>query len=209
LIVVYENYRGENSADPRKNSSVQQQHSCAVYRTIGPAATYSHTKRADLFPINIRPEGYVLYGHTHESAALSFFSFHFILFFIISDGWHGHYSLTFRSFYIFFVKKKKKKKKGKLRRVEESITSRDRRETHRKLMRLGSPFQSSCRKKDDGGKERKEEEGGHKELCYIYAEFLLRFFRGFFGIYFFSVVGYTKQEKEEEEKYKTGRKETS
>lgn len=149
------------------------------------------------------------YTDTHTNQQLSlFFSFHFILFFIISDGWHGHYSLTFRSFYIFFVKKKKKKK-GKLRRVEESITSRDRRETHRKLMRLGSPFQSSCRKKDDGGKERKEEEGGHKELCYIYAEFLLRFFRGFFGIYFFSVVGYTKQEKEEEEKYKTGRKETS
>lgn len=84
LIVVYENYRGENSADPRKNSSVQQQHSCAVYRTIGPAATYSHTKRADLFPINIRPEGYVLYGHTHTNQQLSlFFFFRFILFYFL------------------------------------------------------------------------------------------------------------------------------
>ena len=47
-------------------------------------------KRADLFPINIRPEGY---GHTHESALSS--SFFYPDFFLVGRGL-GYYSLTFR-----------------------------------------------------------------------------------------------------------------
>ena len=49
-------------------------------------------KRADLFPINIRPEGY---GHTHESALSSSFFFSYPDFFLVGRGL-GYYSLTFR-----------------------------------------------------------------------------------------------------------------
>ena len=49
-------------------------------------------KRADLFPINIRPEGY---GHTHESALSSSFFFFYPDFFLVGRGL-GYYSLTFR-----------------------------------------------------------------------------------------------------------------
>ena len=115
--------RKENSADPMKNSSTAD------------GLGNIHTKRADLFPINIRPEGYTIRTHTRESAA----PFHFILFYIISDGWRTAIIRWLFPFFVVVVE-------GKKRIDHDHVMAQ--RETHTgNLWRdSGSPFQSNCHK---------------------------------------------------------------
>lgn len=144
--------------------------------------------------------------HTRISSSLSFFffvSFYFIFYYF---GWVARPLFADFSFLLYFFprEEEEEEKKGKLRRVEESITSRDHRETHRKLMRLGSPFQSSCRKKDDGVKKEKKKEGIRSCAIYTQSSFL-DFFRGFFGDLFFFGGWLYKTGKRRRKIYKTGK----